>query len=98
MGRGILLFLALGMATSVQAARAEGIADAPGLALYSDACVHPESGDLLGARIGILRLNRGHEVYFFYQEAAGEWEKPQVIELHHGEGDVMGSDISFTID
>lgn len=68
-----------------------------GIALYSTACINEQSGDLLGERIGILRLNRGYETYFFYQEAEGEWQEPQITQLHRGEGDTMGSTISFDV-
>jgi hypothetical protein len=84
--------------TAAHAAPAPMPSNAPmGLALNSDACVHPQSGDLLGTGIGILRLNRGHEVYFFYQDVEGEWLEPQIIQLHRGEGGPLGSKISFEV-
>jgi hypothetical protein len=38
--------------------------------LYSDICLHPESGDLLGTRIIVLKLRDGNYVYF--QPSEGE--------------------------
>jgi hypothetical protein len=102
-GRGMrtpVSLFALGALTMVAGgvhAQVAPLSLASGLALYSDACVNEQSGDLLGTRIGILQLNRGHEVYFFYQDAEGEWQEPQIIQLHRGEGDVMGSNISFSV-
>lgn len=96
--RGLLPICVVGlMATGACAAPALPNGVPTGLALYSDACINEQSGDLLGERIGILRLNRGYEAYFFYQEAGGEWQEPQIIQPHRGEGDPVGQNISFAV-
>jgi len=47
---------------------------ADNFALYSDACWHKEAGDLLGTRIGIVRLSDAP--YVFLQAAGGDWNAP----------------------
>ena len=42
--------------------------------LYSDACYHVEAGDLLGYRIGVIRLS--DDPYVFLQSAGGVWGQP----------------------
>lgn len=44
------------------------------VAIYSNVCWHAEAGDLLGDRIGVLRLS--DSPYVFVQSASGEWETP----------------------
>lgn len=96
--RKLLPLLIFVMSASVASAAPTLPSKAPmGIALYSTACINAQSGDLLGERIGILRLNRGHETYFFYQEAEGEWQEPQIAQLHRGEGEPMGSTVSFDV-
>ena len=51
-------------------------AAAESFALYSDACWHAEAGDLLGYRIGIMRLS--DDAYVFLQAAEGAWSAPFV--------------------
>jgi hypothetical protein len=50
-----------------------------GFTLYSDACYHRESGDVLGTRIGILRLPEAN--YAYVQFAEGEFAPPQMVKL-----------------
>ncbi|SRR5258706_8372326 len=52
------------------------VAAADSFALYTDACYHVEAGDLLGYRIGVIRLS--DDPYVFVQEAGGVWAKPIV--------------------
>ena len=47
--------------------------------LYSDACWHAQAGDLVGSRIGILRLSDA--AYVFLQAAEGDWNAPSVGKL-----------------
>lgn len=53
----------------------------------------------MGERIGVLRLNRGYDLYVLYQDAGGAgFDKPEFIQLDPGKGEAIGPDISFTID
>ena len=54
-------------------------APAPGFTLYSDVCYHRESGDILGTRIGVLKLPE--DIYLYLQFAEGEFSPPQLIKL-----------------
>ncbi|WP_143271662.1 hypothetical protein [Bradyrhizobium mercantei] len=45
-------------------------------AVYSDVCYHPESGDLLGMRVVLLRLKEGD--YVVHQLAEGQLGDPQI--------------------
>lgn len=56
-----------------------GAAPATPFTLYSDVCYHRESGDILGTRIGILRLPEGR--YLYLQFAEGDFVAPQMIML-----------------
>jgi len=47
--------------------------------LYSDVCLHQESGDLLGTRLGLLRMV--DDTYAFYQLAEGWPGEPQIVKL-----------------
>jgi hypothetical protein len=49
------------------------------LAVYSNVCVHRQTGDLLGTRIALLRF--ADATYVYVQIAEGELETPQVIKL-----------------
>lgn len=51
--------------------------------LYSDLCLHRQSGDVLGTRIGFLNIRGG--TYIFYQASAGELEAPQIMPLPDGQ-------------
>lgn len=52
-------------------------------ALYSNVCFHQEAGDLMGVRIGVLRL--GDANYAFLQWAEGVLTEPHVVTLQPGE-------------
>ena len=94
----ISLFTSMVLTTAVYAAPATDKAPM-GLALYSDACVNPQSTDLMGERIGVLRLNRGHDLYIFYQDAEGAgFSKPEIFQPNFDKGEGIGPNISFTID
>lgn len=75
------------------AAAAAGSGEA-GLRLYSDYCLHEESGDVLGIRIGILDLEDGP--YVVYQEAFGWPGKAQIIKLE--KKDFENSKITFSVE
>ena len=45
--------------------------------VYSDICVHPESGDLLGSRVVVMRFVEGS--YVLFQMAEGVLEAPQSV-------------------
>ena len=47
--------------------------------VYSNVCVHRETGDLLGTRIALLRFSDG--AYVLVQSAEGELEAPDTIKL-----------------
>ncbi|HEY2009537.1 MAG TPA: hypothetical protein VGH23_11140 [Rhizomicrobium sp.] len=60
--------------------------------LYSDVCYNREGGDVLGTRIGILRLPEAS--YLYLQFAQGDFEAPQMIKL--GPGDLNGGRLTFS--
>ena len=62
----LMLLMATGVSTPALAA--------DNFSLYSDACYNVEGGDLLGHRVGILRLP--DDVYVFVQVAEGVWTDP----------------------
>jgi|SRR5581483_10468744 len=65
----------------------------PGFAFYSDVCYNSQGGDLLGTRIGVMKLRDA--VYLFYQDAEGIFGEPQIIALPpHA---LAGGKLSFTI-
>jgi len=67
--------LVFGLLTAISEARA-----AESIAIYSDACIHGESGDLVGVRIAVVRL--GDAPYFFVQWAEGEhFGQPEMNKL-----------------
>jgi hypothetical protein len=51
-------------------------------ALYSNLCLHRQSGDLLGTRVALLRLGDG--AYAMYQESEGWPGKPLMVKLDPG--------------
>lgn len=53
------------------------VAAAETFSLYTDACYNVEGGDVLGFRIGILRLSDHPYVYF--QQAEGDWSAPSIV-------------------
>ena len=65
---------------------------APGFTLYSDVCYHREGGDVLGTRIGILRLPEAS--YLYLQFAQGDFEAPQMIKL--GPDDLKAGRLTFS--
>lgn len=67
-------------------------APAPGFTLYSDVCHHRESGDILGTRIGLLKLPEASYVYL--QSAEGVFMPPQLIKL--GPDDLKGGRLAFS--
>jgi hypothetical protein len=69
-----------GLALAVGRASA---APTPGFTLYSDVCYHRESGDILGTRIGILKLPEAS--YLYLQSAQGAFTPPQLIKLEPGD-------------
>jgi hypothetical protein len=80
--RRIIVVLALYLLPGIP-----GAAATDSLALYSDACWHVEAGDLLGTRIGVIRLS--DDTYVFAQEAGGDWNQPFIAkataaDLKHG--------------
>ena len=64
-----------------------------GFTFYSDICLHRETGDLLGTRIGVMKLRDA--TYIFYQIAEGEFEQPQIIKLT--KDGLAGSKLSFPV-
>jgi hypothetical protein len=68
-------------------------AAADSLALYSDACWHVEAGDLLGTRIGVIRLSG--DTYVFAQEAGGDWNQPFIAKATAA--DLKRGRLTFTI-
>jgi hypothetical protein len=52
------------------------VAAADSFSLYTDVCYNVEGGDLLGHRIGIIRLYDG--AYVFLQVAEGNWAQPLI--------------------
>lgn len=85
----ILVFLA--SATAVSAADMVN-----GFALYSNVCLHGESGDLLGTRIALLRLADG--VYAMYQESEGWPGEPRMVKLDDGQFKKGRLDFTVQID
>lgn len=67
-------------------------APAPGFTLYSDVCYHRESGDILGIRIGLLKLPEVS--YLYLQSAEGEFTPPQLIKLEPD--DLKGGRLTFS--
>ena len=67
-------------------------APAPGFSLYSDVCYHRESGDILGTRIGILKLPEAS--YLYLQSAEGVFTSPRLVEL--GPDGLKGGQLTFT--
>lgn len=63
-----------------------------GVAVYSDICVHPESGDLLGDRVVVMRFVDGD--YVLFQTAEGVIAAPQVAKATV---DLRGGDIRFSV-
>jgi hypothetical protein len=47
-----------------------------GVSVYSDICAHAESGDLLGARVVVMRFKEGD--YVLFQMAEGVIEAPRL--------------------
>ena len=86
-----LIVLSAGLASSIVAGAA---ADNGGLRLYSDMCIHPESGDLLGTRIAVFDL--GDASYVTFQEAEGVMGKPETVRL--APDDLRGSALSFVLE
>ena len=64
----------------------------PGFTLYSDVCYHREGGDVLGTRMGILRLPEAS--YLYLQFAQGDFEAPQMIKL--GPDDLKAGRLTFS--
>lgn len=60
--------------------------------IYSSICVHPESADLLGIRIVILRFPA--QDYVLFQMAEGELEQPQLYTAYF---DPQSSGIEFQV-
>ena len=96
----ILTFAVLIASPSSASAPSPAPSTAPmGLALYSDVCLNEQSGDLRGERIGVLRLNRGYDLYVFYQDAGGaSFTLPAIVRLDPFQGETVGPTIFFTID
>ena len=69
------------------------VAAAERFSLYTDACYNVEGGDLLGYRIGILRLSDAP--YVFFQEASGDWSAPSVVKVSADE--LKRGKLTFTI-
>ncbi|PIT05152.1 hypothetical protein TSA1_33700 [Bradyrhizobium nitroreducens] len=66
--------------------------DDSGVTIFSDLCYHAEAGDLLGARVILLRLKGGD--YVVYQIARGELAEPQIVSATVGP---KNAEISFKI-
>jgi len=60
--------------------------------IYSDVCVHPESSDLLGDRVVLMRFPDGDYVYF--QTAEGVFGPPQIVKAVVASN---GTDIEFKV-
>jgi hypothetical protein len=84
----ILLAMSLAWSGPVSAATAPMV-----VRLYSDMCVHPESGDLLGTRIMLLDLNDGP--YLIFQEAEGAMGMPEIVRLERGA--LEGKALNFAV-
>jgi hypothetical protein len=84
----ILLAMSLAWSGPVSAATAPMV-----VRLYSDMCVHPESGDLLGTRIMLLDLNDGP--YLIFQEAEGAMGTPEIVRLERGA--LEGKALNFAV-
>ncbi len=85
-------FLALCPSCLARAATDEKSPDAGTMVvIYSNACVHPESGDLLGERLFIFREEG--DVLFLFQEAGGVW-----TDTHSGKAEIESSKLSFSFD
>lgn len=69
--RSIVAILSLYFLSSISVATA-----ADNLSLYSDVCYNVEGGDILGHRIGIIRLSDA--TYVFLQAAEGDWAQPLI--------------------
>lgn len=74
---------------TVLAAQSALAAPEPGFTLYSDVCYHRDSGDILGTRMGILRLPEAS--YLYLQFAEGDFTPPQLVKL-----DRQGDRLSFS--
>lgn len=85
--RRIAAILVLSFLPGVTAATA-----AESFSLYSDACWHVEAGDLLGQRIGIIRLS--DNPYVFFQEAEGDWGAPSIAKA--SADDLKRGKLAFT--
>jgi hypothetical protein len=66
MKRAVVLLAVLGATGMISSGAGAETPRAP-FTLYSDACLHRESGDVLGTRIGFLNIRGG--LYVFYQAA-----------------------------
>ena len=67
------------------------------LAVYSNMCVHPESGDLLGERMIVFRSGHPFEkekVWVLYQRGVGVLSEP-LFEVAEIDGDSFRIDIHF---
>jgi hypothetical protein len=85
--RRVIAVLVLSFLRGVPAAATEDFS------LYSDACWHVEAGDLLGQRIGIMRLS--DNPYVFFQEAGGDWSRPSIAKA--SADDLKRGKLVFTI-
>jgi|SRR6185312_12685148 len=68
--RRIIAILPLYFLPSISATAADN------LSLYSDVCYNVEGGDILGYRMGIMRLSDA--TYVFLQAAEGDWAQPLI--------------------
>jgi|SoiMethySBSTD1v2_1073268.scaffolds.fasta_scaffold43962_1 hypothetical protein len=67
----VSIALSLTMRSVLGASSSEG-----NVTVYSDICIHSDSGDLLGARILVMRFREGD--YVLFQMAEGVIEAPQI--------------------
>jgi len=74
LGLSGILLLASSLSSSPVFAAGDGV-----MTLYSNMCLHGESGDLLGTRLGFIHLADGN--YAFYQEVEGWPNTTQMIKL-----------------
>ena len=86
--RRVIAVLALSFLPGVPVATA-----AESFSLYSDVCWHVEAGDLLGQRMGIMRLS--DNPYVFFQEAEGDWSTPSIAKA--SAEDLKRGKLVFTI-
>ena len=66
-------------------------AQVPSMTVYSDICMHEETGDLLGTRVALLKLPDA--TYVFFQLAEGELSPPVIGKLLQ-----RGETIAFEVD